>query len=551
MNTASTRHRPARREILLIGSASSAALEICRSLGRAGHRVSVLRFGLRRTMADASRFCAESLHIGSPDSGMAEYARRLGDLLRTERFTDIVPVDDLALELLCVDESPAAKSTRVIGPSAGSYRQARNRIGAMAIAKDAGLRLLDTLRIGRGHHAPLPTLPTLPCMVRPARAAAIIDDEPVTFSTRLIGDLRSLDAKLRDDLPRIDVLLQRPPAGERIDISFCAIEGTVLALAAAVRLDRLASRLRSEPITPAMLAIAKSIATRLRWTGFMTIECSREGNGLTFIDLRCAPGHSLAISRLAGADQPRTLLDGLAGNSAAKGAPRRHAFPRVIVECIDDPRPAISELGLAVSAISEKALLRVRAALFWRAGAPSRRGPIGRSETVLFVCKGNINRSMVAEQVLRVNGFTRVASAGLLGMTGRRPSQAAERFIIERLGVDPSDLRSRSVRRALVHLGHVDVVICFERRHVIELVQRYPGLRGRVFLLSALAGERWPGDIDDPHGGPDSVYEQCFDRVERLLRQAVADSRNPERTISTTEPDGLAMRACRLPTPRA
>ena len=95
------------------------------------------------------------------------------------------------------------------------------------------------------------------------------------------------------------------------------------------------------------------------------------------------------------------------------------------------------------------------------------------------------------------------------------------RFITERLGADATGLRSQSIHRALARLGHVDIVICFERRHVVELIQQHPALRGKIVLLTSLSAQRRPVDIDDPHNEPDAVYTGCFERIERLIGHAV------------------------------
>jgi hypothetical protein len=65
--------------ILLLGSNDRAGLAMCTALGQAGHRVSILRLAAQRTPADYSRFCAESLHIGAPDSSLSEYLAKLTD----------------------------------------------------------------------------------------------------------------------------------------------------------------------------------------------------------------------------------------------------------------------------------------------------------------------------------------------------------------------------------------------------------------------------------------------------------------------------------------
>jgi NAD(P)-dependent dehydrogenase (short-subunit alcohol dehydrogenase family) len=91
------------RNILLLGSNDRAGLAICRALGQAGHRVSILRLAAQRTAADHSRFCLESLHIGAQDSSVSEYLARLTDLLRSRTYDYLVPVDNLAYELIYSD----------------------------------------------------------------------------------------------------------------------------------------------------------------------------------------------------------------------------------------------------------------------------------------------------------------------------------------------------------------------------------------------------------------------------------------------------------------
>ena len=207
---------------------------------------------------------------------------------------------------------------------------------------------------------------------------------------------------------------------------------------------------------------------------------------------------------------------------------RRECFE---IERLNDPVPAMRQFDGTLKRMCHKVTLRFSSA--FRQATRERAAPIGRTSSILVVCKGNINRSVVAEQLFRARGFTRVWSAGLLDVLGRRPSQPAEAFLKDRLGVDASGLRSRSVRRALREIGTVDMVICFERSQVAEMLRRCPSFKGKVFLLSTLAGEgqRRP-DVSDPHGRSAEKYRECFEQIERLIDRIVASAPDVTRTSS-------------------
>lgn len=259
------------------------------------------------------------------------------------------------------------------------------------------------------------------------------------------------------------------------------------------------------PARPELTEFARGLVGRLRWTGFLHVELFRHGSRTCFADLHCGPVDMPDLARADGVRAVRALLgDGIAA------PPRAHMLP---------------SLPLAVEHLARlRAKLTVRArALTWRMhGGNASERPLHPGDAVLFVCKGNINRSLVAEQVLRRHGFARVASAGLIGMSGRRASRVAEAYIEGTLGLPAGELRSSSLRRALARLPQIDVVVCFERRHVVELLQRHPELRGRVHLLTTLAGgEHGPIDISDPHGREDPEYRRCFERIAALLELAL------------------------------
>lgn len=479
------------RHVLQLGGSATASLSMCRWLAGAGHRASLLRWHAQASFAGASRHCVRSVWLGPLEEGVRSWMQRLHGLLGDGRFTDLWPLDEMAYELVCSGSWLVPKSVRVIGPTPASHDLAAGRHAAREQSKAAGFSVLPEDVLPRGG-AIRPA--ALPCVVRPQRAAAVVEDEPARYAVGHIADPRVLANKLRDDLPRVGLFLQAPPRGERLDLIVASLDGEVRAVDA--------------PATPSEIVSIHRLAARLRWTGLLRLEIYRDRGETILADLQAdlplVPGSSHA----AGV----ALVTGILGPGLASA-------PMAAL----DPLPKAVHATQRLGRVLEKLTIRLRS-LLWRAhGGVASSTPLRRTDSILFVCKGNINRSLVAEQVLRREGFTRVASAGLLGMSGRQPSRAAESYIESNLQLPAGPLRSSSVRRAMAGLGTVDIVVCFERRHVVELLQRHPNLRGRVHLLTTLAGQTSGSlDIDDPHGGSDETYRACFERIESLLRRAVA-----------------------------
>lgn len=485
------------QHILLVGGDPCDALDWSRQLGLAGHRVTLLRWSENASFAEASRYCSGSVGLGPIDAGVSAWRARLEGLLQSGRFTHVWPADALAHELLCTPVWQAPSHVRLIGPTANAYALASDRWRAMAIARRSGWSVLPGRHLRQGTSLKSIELASieLPCVARPQRGAAISADESARFSTKFIDDSRALDCKLRDDLPRVGLLLHGAAPGERRNICIAAVLGEVASV--------------SPSPSPGPFEAARLIVAELNWTGLLAVEYRTEAGAMTFVDLRF----------------------GLAGWEGADVAAIQSAIRAMVGTADDvarvlpgvDPLPAAARVAQHATRAISKASTSIRAALLCGVTGSGARRPLHPSDSILFVCQGNINRSLVAEQALRRAGFRWVASAALIGMSGRWPSGPAERYVRDVLGMPTDALRSRSLRQGLASLDRIDVVVCFERRQVIDVLRRHPELRGRVHLLTTLAGrDGGPLDIADPHARSDECHRDCFERISRLLRSATS-----------------------------
>jgi protein-tyrosine-phosphatase len=503
---------------------------LCRSLGAAGHWITHLRSSEKRGPADFSKYCKASHHIVQPEIDLEKAADRLVEALDGQDY--LIPINDTACELAY--QVQGRHSAVLVGPPPGTYQKAKDKHQAAQMLapwlKSPESLLVERVEDARGAR--------FPCFAKPIFSVQTVDGVIRHTNVSIARTIDDVSRKLRDTHP-IPLMLQQPVTGPGLGINLAAFKGELLGVSITERLHEPgfgggSSYRRSGEVTPDILAIATEAAKKLKWTGFLMIECKRSHDGLYFMELNCRPWGSIGLSIFAGADYPNLLIDAFEGRRselriARPGVYTRHlkkdfgwalrhpgdlpkwslSLLRVFrgeeqfdLERWNDPGPAIAQLRPAtVGKVADRLLGRADRAT----------GPLeGR---VLFVCKGNINRSAVAEQIARSLGMD-AHSAGLMARQGRRISQPAEQYL-SRLGL-PTDTHRSSVLEKELAPG--TSIVAFERRHLREIRRRAPGFP--VFLLTEVAGER--GGISDPEGQEAEFYERCFARIEKLLRKVRA-----------------------------
>jgi protein-tyrosine phosphatase len=147
---------------------------------------------------------------------------------------------------------------------------------------------------------------------------------------------------------------------------------------------------------------------------------------------------------------------------------------------------------------------------------------VNTAHLILFVCTGNQIRSPLAaaifQQHLMEAGLQddfRVDSAGTWTLPGRSEPKARETAL--RMGLDIEKHRSKVVNQDI--LLEACLVIVMENGQKEALEVEYPQVRGKVRLLSQLAGEP-PYDIPDPAGLELKVYFQIGEELLRLVNIA-------------------------------
>jgi protein-tyrosine-phosphatase len=198
----------------------------------------------------------------------------------------------------------------------------------------------------------------------------------------------------------------------------------------------------------------------------------------------------------------------------------KHRFD---VQSFVDPIPGLMDLGQILKSYYNRVRILIEERQFlsqqqraWRRGEVAE--AVAGAESMLFVCYGNINRSALADAMVRAyaeDTGLRVYSAGFHQETGR-PSDPVMKEIASEGGLDMSAVRSTALTAEIIRKS--DVVFVMEKKHYDTLLDMRPEMVGKVFLLGAhsRAGNGSP-EIDDPYGLPREEYKRCYGRVAEAI----------------------------------
>jgi predicted ATP-grasp superfamily ATP-dependent carboligase/protein-tyrosine-phosphatase len=558
-----------RPRVLLLGSNERSALSVTRSLGRAGMLVEILRLDRLPEPAEASRYCSSSHFIGSPRYDFFTWAERFLALLQANRYQVLFPITDISNEIVYALQDELPNDLAVIGPSPKAYALACDKASAIELAAEVGIgaprsRLLTNM----SEMSQALEQCEYPLFVKPTRSAKLQGDFINVFKVQKCWNRGQLEAKLTEDLPRVSVLLQQSISGPGAGLNFCADHGRLLAATMTLRLHEPlqgggSSYRANIPIPTDLLGSIEKLSARLQWSGLMMVELKRHGEDDMLMEMNCRPWGSIETAIKAGVDFPFIAVQAALGKSDPRNIIRSDRSVRVRnlkadlgwvlkrhrqwlsrpssllawlrslrgvlhqnesfdLEQRGDPLPALFQFNTHLIELLRKFDLRrriVMARLYYR----YRPIVLRPNLPLLFLCRGNINRSVVAEKLLKAHGFKNVQSAGTLLAQGRGISGPAARFL-EGQGINASTHRSTSVFSIHKQLADFQTIVVFDFRTWAEFSRDFPNHAQRLVLFEQIAGLRI-GQLFDPHGKSSETYQRCFSEIHFGLTSICSSSR--------------------------
>ncbi len=141
---------------------------------------------------------------------------------------------------------------------------------------------------------------------------------------------------------------------------------------------------------------------------------------------------------------------------------------------------------------------------------------------VLFVCTGNICRSPMAEALFihRIGKNTGwdATSAGIYAPNGSPASDHAV-SVLRELDIDLTGHRSKVLTPELV--GSTDLIVTMTETHRNYILDLFPEVGNRVFLINAFGTSKVPADVSDPYGGSLNTYKRTRDEIDRALSDLI------------------------------
>jgi len=146
---------------------------------------------------------------------------------------------------------------------------------------------------------------------------------------------------------------------------------------------------------------------------------------------------------------------------------------------------------------------------------------------ILVVCTANICRSPMAAGLLEhfLAGQAEplrslhVISAGVAARGGEAASENA-RIAMKKAGIDISRHVSQPLTQAL--LDNARVVLCMTEAHRAMIQFQYDPVPKHLYLFRQFLPAGKDPEVDDPYGGPLSLYESCRDNLVEAVPSIVS-----------------------------
>ncbi len=160
-------------------------------------------------------------------------------------------------------------------------------------------------------------------------------------------------------------------------------------------------------------------------------------------------------------------------------------------------------------------------------------------KVVLFVCSGNTCRSPMAAGLFNSmakgkNLRYRALSAGIYAVSGSAPAENAVEVSAEN-GIDISG--HLAVQFNLDMADKADMILTMSPGNKSTLIQSFPSISDKIFVLPEYVGDTLFTDVFDPYGGNIKIYESCFSMLKMFIKKLVDDLAEKDNSLGEQDND--------------
>lgn len=491
--------------------------------------------------------------------------------VRTTHYDLVIPVTERTLVVLS-DRRESVSHINIAMPAASSLEVALDKAQTLALADRVGVpRPLGITLASLDDLGDLKKSLKFPVVLKPARSIGSAAGGASQLQVSYAFDESELQAGCAHALRFGPVLLQEFFSGIGVGVELIAKQGKIGYAFQHRRLHEVpltggGSSLRmSEPVMPELLEASERLIAALEWSGVAMVEFKLDPltREFSLMEINGRFWGSLPLAVAAGADFPSMLLDlELDGEIKPCPAYRNDIYCRLLsrdlawyeavlrggadariatipsgmevvkglglffnfrhrfdVQSIRDPLPGLADIGRLFKGYFRRLrALSSEIKFFWSQSRAWKKGKvsqdISQANSILFLCYGNINRSALADAMVR--GYAEdsgisVASAGFHWESGR-PADPVMVDVAGQFGVDMGTIRSTCVSEQ--QLQDSDIIFVMEKAHYDRLHALDASIAEKVYLLGAHRNSAgWAAEIADPYGRTRSNYLHCYDRI--------------------------------------
>ncbi|MCC6931877.1 MAG: ATP-grasp domain-containing protein [Deltaproteobacteria bacterium] len=554
-------------KVLVLGSDVKSFLSTVRSLGRHGLEVHTA-WCSPLSPALKSKYIVRTHTLPLPGAGKSDWLAPFHTLLDKECFDLVIPTDDPTLIPLQLNRNLLSTKSRIYLLDNNVFKTAFDKIAVYRLALDLNIPVAKGAIVTSELEIHKLSALSFPLVLRPQSSYAsnnIFD----RINACKVYDQDELATALPIFLRQGDCLAQENFSGVGMGIEFIAKDGSLLCAFQHQRLHETitggpSTYRKSVELNKEMLAASKKLIAALGYTGVGMVEFkySLLTKQWVLIEINGRFWGSLPLTIAAGIDMPvylyQLLVQGITSfperyepetycrNLTADMDWFRHnlfadkkdpslqtvTLAQVFSELVnvfsgrehndllvrDDLAPFFADCTtwfkdklhalrlLLLKTYFSRPLIRelevhkIKQKLF-------------RTQSILFVCHGNITRSPFAEHYARriFSSQLNFSSRGTSDISNRVPAKLTQ-SIAQKLNVDLSNHLSLSISAA--DMQNNDLIFVFDMENYLTLRLAYPAAKEKIFLLGILAAE---SNISDPHNKNLAVYEKTY----RLIISAI------------------------------